>query len=129
MQSREQIFAAEIYEQVINRHGSNLQSTEATEYGSMSHKLPILIRTAGLVQALTFLSSRGKDSQKELLDDLAHVVLGPTGTQESLLKRSRTDSLGEYMALTERTLTALKWYKRFAQSVLEVDSTDGEEQS
>lgn len=129
MQSREQIFAAEIYEQVINRHGSNLQSTEATEYGSMAHKLPILIHTAGLVQALTFLSSRGKDSQKELLDDLAQVVLRPRGMQESLLERSRTDSLGEYMALTERTLTALKWYKRFAQSVLEVDSTDGEEQS
>ena len=125
MKSREQIYAAEIYTQMNKRHGENPKSVAATEYGSMAHKLPILIRTAGLVQALTFLQSRGKDSQKALLEDLAQVTVGANAV--ALVQQSRNAELREYMALTERTLTALKWYKRFAQSVLEVDATAGED--
>ena len=122
MQSREQQFAAQIHAQVS---GYLTKSESARkEYGSMAHKLPILVRSAGLVQALAFVHSRGKAPHKELLGHLAQVVVGVNA--DMLLKKSREAELPEYIYLTERTMLALKWYKRFAQSVLEVEATQGE---
>ena len=45
-------------------------------------------------------------------------------SSEELLKRSRDAELAEYMDLTQKSLTALLWYKRFAQSVLKVDAAE-----
>lgn len=125
MQSREQQFAKDIYEQV---KAYSVQyphdSEERKKYGSMAHKLPILVRSAGLVQALAFVHSRGKAPHKELLVHLAQVVAGMNA--DMLLKKTREAELPEYIYLTERTMLALKWYKRFAQSVLEVEATEGD---
>ena len=92
----------------------------------MAHKLPILIRTAGLAQALAFVDARGKDSQKQLLQDLA----GTVGKQNSvsLLRRAREAELSEYMLLTQQVMAALLWYKRFAQSVLGVEASDAKDE-
>jgi len=90
------------------------------KYGSMSHRLPVLIRTAGLAQALAFVEARGDAGGEKLLEDIA-VVLKFKG-KESLLESSREAELPEYMLLTRQVLAALTWYKRFAQSVLGVES-------
>jgi CRISPR-associated protein Cmr5 len=99
-----------------------LDSGEAakTKYGSMAHKLPVLIRTAGLAQALEFVESRGDESQKLLLDHLA-VAVG-AGSRAEYLRRSRDYELGQYIRLTQESLAALLWYKRFVQSVLKVEA-------
>jgi CRISPR-associated protein Cmr5 len=97
----------------------------ADSYGSMAHKLPVLIRSAGLAQALAFVQSRGKPPHKELLDHLAKVVLSESADGGQLAKKSRdTEQLSEYMYLTHASVAALVWYKRFAQSVLNVDASD-----
>lgn len=122
MQSREQRYAKMVYEQVCEYPGKFAKdSTQRKEYGSIAHKLPVLVRTAGLAQALAFVDSRKKEPYKKLLDHLAATV----GEQsiDALLKHSHEATLSEYMYLTEQVLLALKWYKRFAQSVLEVDPT------
>jgi CRISPR-associated protein Cmr5 len=113
MLTRDQRYAKQIYEQV-----SQVPEAERQKYGSMAHKLPVLIRTAGLAQALAFVDSRGSDEQKKLLDHLA-VVVNEQNAQ-NLLARSRTAELADYMRLTRNVLAALVWYKRFAQSVLGV---------
>jgi len=115
MLTRDQRYAEQIYQQV-----SQVPEAERQKYGSMAHKLPILIRTAGLAQALAFVDSRGSDEQKKLLDHIAAVVNEP-----DLVARSRTAELADYMRLTRNVLAALLWYKRFAQSVLGVEA--GEE--
>ena len=119
MRTLEQELAATIYEQVLR-----LQTDEkrAKEYGGMAHKLPVLIRQAGLVQALAYVAARGKDGAKQLLEDLA-AVLGEDSTHD-LLERSRKAHLLEYMRLTREATVALTWYKRFAQSVLGVEPTE-----
>ena len=123
MKGREQEYAAKIYEQISEYPGRLAEdSPELKRYGSMAHKLPILVRQAGLVQALAFVDSRGQDPYKRLLDHLA-VTVGETDG-ERLLRRSRDAELAEYAYLTERVLLALKWYKRFAQSVLKVDPAE-----
>ncbi|GAB4559042.1 MAG: type III-B CRISPR module-associated protein Cmr5 [Anaerolineae bacterium] len=119
MRTLEQQMASEIYSQVAGLKGDK---QKATEYGSMAHKLPVLIRQAGLVQALAYVEARGKPGAKQLLSDLA-AVLGEKSS-ENLLAHTRDADLLEYMDLTRRATVALTWYKRFAQSVLGVDPTD-----
>lgn len=127
MNTLEQQYAAQIYEQV-QQYGEKYpdkESKERKKYGSMSHKLPILVRTAGLVQALAFVDSRGKDPHHALLEHLAQVVVEDSAS--AFLKQSREGGLQTYMYLTKRTLLALTWYKRFAESVLDVAPTESGE--
>lgn len=101
--------------------------TYKQKYGTMSHKLPVLVRTAGLVQALAFVEARGEQPHHQLLADLAE-TLG-YNSRDELLQRSRVAELEEYMYVTQRVLTAMLWYKRFAQSVLGVEAGDEEDQA
>lgn len=121
MQTRNQRYAAHIFEQVIQ-----VPEAERRKYGSMAHRLPVLIRTAGLAQALAFADARGKNPGKRLLGDIAAVLRFKD--KDELLKRSREAELPEYMRLTRDVLAALAWYKRFAQSVLGVEAGADEEE-
>lgn len=116
----EQQFASTIYNQVL----AYKESADKKQYGSMAYTLPILVRSAGLAQALAFVASKKKDAYTNLLNHLAKVVMDEIATGETYLKKSREADLQEYMYLTRRTMLALKWYKRFAESVLEIKSTD-----
>ena len=141
MYTIEQEFAKKIYDEQIEPLKEQLdqakkakdQSPEArkrfediqqkiNQYGGMAHKLPVLIRQAGLVQALAYVSARGKSGAKQLLEDLARVLGYDSSSQ--LLDASREAELLEYMHLTRKATVALTWYKRFAQSVLGVEPTD-----
>lgn len=120
LQSRSQRFAEDVFGKVKQVQTDNL---DEKKYGAMSHKLPVLIRTAGLAQALAFVEARGAKEieAQRLLSDLAAVVGKP-----NLASCSRTASLREYMFLTQQSLEALLWFKRFAQSVLKVESGEGD---
>lgn len=118
MQTRDQQYATAIYKQV-SRVSKDVGEAERKKYGSMADKLPVLIRTAGLAQALAFVDARSDDAQRKLLSHLA-VTVG-YGSDTELLEASRTAQLGAYMHLTQKVLQALLWYKRYAQSVLDVD--------
>lgn len=119
MYTRDQKFAIDVFDRV-----SKVKKDDQIGYGSMAHKLPILIRTAGLAQALAFVDSRGTPAQQQLLKDLAGTVGKP-----ELLKAARELELNEYIRLTQQVMEALLWYKRFAQSVLGVDTSQTEEQA
>ena len=128
MPNREQEYAATVYSHVNEfrtRHPDE-NDKDRKRYGSMAHKLPILVRQAGLVQALAFANSRSsKDPYNELLTHLAMTV--GASSADNLLYRSRKACLSEYIYLTDQVMLALKWYKRFAQSVLKVDPTDDDD--
>jgi CRISPR-associated protein Cmr5 len=96
-------------------------------YGSLSHKLPILIHNAGLAQALAFVDTRVDEKISErFLDDLAQTI--DQGDGKTLLKNVREAKLSEYMLLTQQVLAALLWYKRFAQSILKVEASEAGEE-
>lgn len=126
MHTLEQDFAQKVYAKVDcfgREHAED--SPERKQYGAMAHKLPVMVRQAGLVQALEFVNSRGKPAQHDLLKDLAEVVAGQPA--ERFVDDCRRADLASYMWLTRRTLVALEWFKRFAQSVLEIEpGGDGE---
>lgn len=127
MQTREQRYASGVYE-LISRTVARDESYKKS-YGSMAHKLPVLVRTAGLAQALEFVATRpdSQQPQKDLLHDLAQ-ALGYS-SETALRAASRTERLETYMRLTQDALQALLWFKRYAQSVLGVQDASAEEGS
>ncbi len=125
MRTRSQLYAVKVFEQ-IERDVKDAPADERTKYGSLALKLPALIRTAGLAQALAFAEARGEAAGKRLLDHIAAVV-GENGGRCELLKRVREVELAEYMDLTRRILGALTWYGRFARTILGVELGADEE--
>ncbi len=119
MQTRDQKYAVDVYKRV-SEVKKTAEEVDRNRYGAMAHQLPILIRSAGLAQALAFLDSRDTKGHKQLLIDLAATV-GQPGT---LLKSAREVGIGEYMNLTRQVMAALLWYKRFAQSILDIKASD-----
>lgn len=134
MQTRDQRYAKNAYDQVIQITKMPVEEKQrekfSKSYGSMAHKLPILIHVSGLAQALAFVDARYKGKGAErLLEDLSQTVIGEPANV--LLERSRgddqPDNLHKYMYLTEQVLAALLWYKRYAQSILDVESSDNDD--
>lgn len=115
MQTRDQRYATAVYEQV-----SVVPADDREKYESLAHGLPVLIRTAGLAQALAFVKTRKENAARLLLKHLANVVID--AAPEKLLERSRTLSLLEYMRLTREILAALVWYRRLSEAVFESDA-------
>jgi CRISPR type III-B/RAMP module-associated protein Cmr5 len=117
IKTREQEYAAKIFDQVKNVKGKGFQD----DYKTSAKNLAFLIRSAGLVQALYFTQTRNSGSET-LIKHLANVIEKPTenlsdnelkSLAESFLEKVRTKPINEYLFLTEKCLLALKWYKRF----------------
>ena len=120
MKTLEQKFAKDVFD-LVEKYGDKHpeESKERKQYGSMAHRLPILVHTAGLVQALAYVEDRNKESLNHLLDHLAE-VLG-YANRSRLLAASRAADFKSYQYLTRKTNIALSWFKRFAQSELKID--------
>lgn len=122
MQTLQQQMAVRAYENIsVVKNGD---AKDKQKYGTMAHKLPMLIRNAGLAQALAFVEARGDMAHKLLLTHVAETVyLGDITDRDALLSRSREADLATYMLLTRRVLAALAWYKRFTESILKISNT------
>ncbi len=125
MQSRKQRLAKAVWEKVPEKSAS-----DADVYGKWAHKLPVLIRSAGLAHALAFADSKAaKEAEKKMLKDFCVVVSeNPQTTTELFGTDVRNAPLQEYMRLTRRSLEVCVWFKRFAESKLGVkaDTEDRE---
>ncbi|HYO15794.1 MAG TPA: type III-B CRISPR module-associated protein Cmr5 [Thermoanaerobaculia bacterium] len=119
----EQQRAAMAYEHLAEVTEREHQKT----YGAMAQKLPALIRSAGLCQALHFVKSRGKPPLNTLLDHLGrqlHRVDPAISGKDSLCDCVRKADLAQYVWLTRETLASVGWYGRLARSEWGVDPTD-----
>jgi CRISPR-associated protein Cmr5 len=135
MTTRQQQYASSAHQKVlqvlatVEEEQNTREAFNPKRYGAIAHRLPVLIRSAGLAQALAYVDARGKKEGKRILDDLAKVVgvRGEEGIEHrfELITRSRTTTLLEYMYLTDQCLDALLWFKRFAQTVLKVEPGEG----
>jgi CRISPR-associated protein Cmr5 len=123
--TREQRYANQVYA-AVEKHISE-SKTFRDKYGSMAHKLPVLIRTAGLAQALAFVEARHKEgtAQNRLLQDLAEVLTELGQVNGGLAVQSRSLPFDGYMLLTEACIEALLWFKCFGSSLLDADITAG----
>lgn len=124
MTTREQRYAESAYNQIHDIWANG--DAYHKKYGSLAHKLPILVRQAGLAQGLAFAATRKPAAQQKLLEHIARTVLD--ADTRTLLDQSRTMPLLQYMRLTNDVMLALTWYKRYVQSVLGIDATVEEEE-
>lgn len=91
-------------------------------YGGMAQKLPALIRSSGLCQALYFVKSRGKGGKEALntlLDHLGEQLSRVDSTirdRETLCDKARQADLADYVWLTREALATVSWYGRLARS-------------
>lgn len=101
------------------------------EYGSLAHKLPVLILQNGLAQATGFLLAKNTDAHLALMDDLAAVLGKQAAGAQSAGKILHAEiiqaDVTQTMLLTRRSLEAAGWLKRYVQGVLKVDATGDEE--
>lgn len=98
-----------------------LEFKQKKEYGSLAHKLPVLILQNGLAQATGFLLAKGEAHHQSLLEDLAHLLDKADG--KALHQSVIAADVTQTMLLTRRSLEAAGWLKRYVQGVLKVDAT------
>lgn len=104
---------------------------EAKKYATVVHKLPALLQTAGLCQALHFVQSRKDVSQNELVTHMAeqlHRVNESIKDPASLMTRVRQADLSEYLQLTDEAMACAAWYRRMVQGVLKIEAGEEEEE-
>lgn len=137
MQTRNRKFAVKVYEKVeqLKREiDSKLSEKKAKKsyvdkFDTIAKKAPVLVRTAGLAQTVGFMRSKAivKTSSDEKIESEAKIyerflkdlsdVVGYSSIEE-FAKESRETNLSNYLILTQNTLAALQWFKRFSESVL-----------
>ncbi len=98
-------------------------------YGGLCHSFPVLVRTCGLCQALAFVEAKATSrdqnpnervqAYRALREHVAE-LLGKTAS--TLLETVRDDTMTDYMRHTRTVLGAWIYYKRFAVSILKVES-------
>lgn len=94
-------------------------------YGSLARKVPMLVLTNGLGQALAFLRSKGKDDQANEHNVLFRHVsawtlsqVAPNAKDGDLLQWLLTNDSAAYRRATTEALAYLVWLKRFAEAEL-----------
>lgn len=135
MLTRNQKFALAVYDKVVEigeKYPKETNQKQRDKYGAMAQKLPLLIRTAGLAQAISFLEAKSKkDNEKPnlmLLEDLSDVIKKEMKFDQNFTDKCRSAKMTEYLRLTQNTLAALLWFKRYSVSVLDVEeNTRGDE--
>lgn len=94
-------------------------SKNAIAYGRVCHLFPSLLLLNGLSLTTLFFRSKDKQSEQYLLDlgrAIGHVKL-----EEGSIKCM---SFSEYQALSLKALRAATWFKRYAEAILKVTSSE-----
>lgn len=112
---------------------SRLNRAEATVYGRLCHRFPMMVMQGGLLTAVLFISSKSTGSDERakahraILADVARILkLDESGVVSALTRQQ--DAL-KLMAWTHEVLHTWAMMRRFAVSILKVESggdDDGE---
>ncbi len=128
--SRQQQLMGQAIDHISAQKGKAWKDT----YGGLYHRLPVLIRTCGLCQALAFVASkqvaggdRG-DAHKRVMEDVKEVLTAHCGVEvqgdEEILNAVRKLDAPHYALATRILLQSLVFHKRFAESILGVKADD-----
>jgi CRISPR-associated protein Cmr5 len=114
--------AASLVQDITKQHPDKHDETRLI-YGGLCHSFPVMVRTCGLCQALAFSASKAGDSKgREKAHKLILDHVGKLIGQADPLKAVREADTVQYMLYTRRVLSAWIYFKRFAESILEVKS-------
>ncbi len=101
----------------------------ASSYGNLCLKVPVLVQTNGLCQALAFLEDKGKGSANGPHQTVLKHISEVLGIErERLLDTVQEAPLMEYIMYSRRIMEAWVYYKRFSVSFLDADLTSDDEE-
>ena len=110
------------------------KSKVADIYGGLCHEFPVFVRNAGLCQALAFHCDKATSDKTEKSDRaqahdklLEHVAKVLEVDKNALLSTIQNAETREYFFYTRRILAAWVFFKRFAVSILKVETGAAEE--
>jgi CRISPR-associated protein Cmr5 len=96
------------------------------QYGTLCHRFPVMVLRNGLAQTLGFLAAKAGGDQRNahslLLNHLARHLVDKNA--QYLGEFVHQADLSQYRLLTRRALAVAIWYKRYAESLLEVSASD-----
>lgn len=128
------ILAERLVAEVHIKHPKEDDKVRKT-YGSLCHSFPVMVRTAGLCQAVAFSQAKAEADDERikkahglLLEHLGQLLakIDPSILQNSLLDGIRNADATRYMLYTRRVLSAWIYFKRFAESILKVKPGEDE---
>lgn len=128
MHTNSQKFAQKAYADVT-QISDNYDAAYHKKYATMAHRLPILIHTAGLTQALAFVEAKSQtiEAWQQYFNHVATALGRSDG--KALFLESQTAALDKYILLTKQVNDVVVWYKRFAESVLKIDASQADSES
>ena len=99
---------------------TSLPPDQAKEYRAFCEGFPALLRTAGLLQSVTFLKAKAKHPHAALLANLTEQFhkLGLLRRDEEFLQRTLSLSTSDYITWTRIAYQVAYWHKRFAQALI-----------
>lgn len=109
--------------QIAIDHVRSVPAGDKDKYGGLCHNFPVMIRQCGLCQAVAFLASKNEQAHQLILQH-AQEQLGIV-PQQNAASFARTISgwnATTYALKTRLIMQALVFYKRFAESILDVDA-------
>lgn len=133
MANRDQDRAAVAYDHVKRYVGDDDKTkAKAKKYATMVHKMPALLQSAGLCQALHFAQSRPDQDQRKYVTHLAQQLTRCVGGNtpmdaDRLLERVRRAELDEYLTLTDEAMACAAWYRRLVQGVLKIEAAEADQ--
>lgn len=144
MLTRNQKFALAVYDKVENlkiEMEKEIKSDKdrksfIDKFDTIAKKIPMLVRTAGLAQTIGYLQAKSVEKKiaseskfssdakihRQFLTDLADVVSKSSAGE--FAEECRNASINNYLILTQNTLAALLWFKRYSESVLGGNNND-----
>ncbi|MFU1798622.1 type III-B CRISPR module-associated protein Cmr5 [Paenibacillus azoreducens] len=103
------------------------QKSYGKEYGRICQQFPSLVLVNGLRLSVAYLQSKQKEDNKQgaayqqFLRDFGSAV----DVNNWVDINNENMPIPQYLDLTRRTLKAAVWFKRYAEAILKVESTDG----
>lgn len=122
---------AQEYSQRVYQHISALDFTDKKQeklYGSICHQFPIMVLRSGLAQSVAFLwvkAESGKPAYEKFMQHLSAITGFEGESRLMFQQRINNMDLNEYRRTTRTILNACVWYKRFAESLLNVQAGEG----
>jgi CRISPR-associated protein Cmr5 len=98
-----------------------------SDYKNLAKGAPALVMGNGLMAAIAFYQSRGKDHATQLMNDILGSLAHRSGQKATLSFGAAMASFQamdsrEYMRATDETLSMLKWLRQFADAVESANS-------
>jgi len=129
MRTRSQQYSEAVFKQIERvKTVEFLDPDKKKQYGSLCHNFPVMVLQNGLSQAVAFLWVKANSTNNPekspygiFLQHLSAITSGQEGESPAKFQqRINQAPLIKYQQLTRQILAASIWYKRFAESILEV---------